>query len=200
MKFQEVLRIDPNNRPAQYYLSLTEERLPSVFRGIPNEKVGVSRAPGPREGDAEPGRSAKPLSPVTGDGSLDESRTPVQGSLGFVTRKPGTLEEKLDGVRIDRIDLEGLTLTEALDKIREKLPEELREITFSWYQTTNLTSGRAAGSRTEIESAVNESAVYSVNAIGYITSRIGKTDSPADDVRLSQKHLSETNEVRELIG
>ncbi len=104
---------------------------------------------------------------------------------------PTSVEEKLAEARIERIDLEGLTLTKALERLREELPAELQDIRFRWFQTTNMSSGRLPDGGEKIESRVNEGAVYAVNAIGYIESDIGSRATPADEIRLSQKRLQE---------
>ena len=92
-----------------------------------------------------------------------------------------SLKDELALVRIDQIDLEGLTLTEALDAIRKKLPADLQDIDFAWFQHQKINSD--ANGR------------YSPNAVGYLNARIGATATPADEIHLSRKHLKESSRL-----
>jgi beta-lactamase regulating signal transducer with metallopeptidase domain len=151
--------------------------------------VGLTNAQAPRKPSES--RTNHPKSQQTPIQNNEKIPEPVKAA-------PKTFEQELSDARIDQIDLEGMTLTKALERLQKKLPRDLQDISFRWYQTTNLTSGRAEGDRREIESAVNESAVFSVNAIGYIETEIGKHPTPADQILLSRKHLAGQNQIRKL--
>ena len=82
-------------------------------------------------------------------------------------------------------------MAEAIEAIKKKLPTELGDIQFRWYQTTNMSSGK-------IPREDGTSAVYAVNAIGYIETEIGKHDTPADTIRISRRHLAERTGLENL--
>lgn len=79
-------------------------------------------------------------------------------------------------IRFDVLQLEGKTLTEALQILRAEFPGDLKDVRFNWYQTTNITS--------------SPDGTYSANAIGYITTEIGKRATPADELLVSRQALS----------
>lgn len=103
------------------------------------------------------------------------STEPAEVSSGL------TLAEQLEHIRIEKVSLEGATLTEALQQLQPSLWNVAFGIRFYWHQPTNL---------------VSDGAIYSVNATGFITSEIGTQPTPADEIRLSQKYLVAASRAR----